>query len=102
MMRMPPVAPLPPKNNRPNEHRQGNQEKRAGINDNLGDGGPGGNQRPDRILFADTKRTGQKTGSHRHGTISIFRATFILSLVRLLFQRNRHQDKASRVIFNSS
>lgn len=46
MMRMPPVALLPPENNRPDEYRQGNQEQRAGINDKLNDGGPGGNQRP--------------------------------------------------------
>jgi hypothetical protein len=49
--------------NRPGEKRHRDQEKSAEINKDLGNGGSGGDQRPERILRIDTVYPGQKTWS---------------------------------------
>ena len=55
-----PLAMLRVKN-RPAENHQPNQEKSAEKNKGLSNGGSGGNQRPNRILFIYTECTGQKS-----------------------------------------
>jgi hypothetical protein len=59
-----PAVMLPAEDKYPGENRQRNQNKRAGINNDLGNGGTGWNQRPDRILLTDPKCPGQKTWDH--------------------------------------
>jgi len=98
MMRMPPVAPLSPKGNRPDEHPQSHHKQRTGINGKLRYSGPGGNQRPNRILFADAEGAGQKNNGFCHATTYI--GMLILSPVKLLFRLIAHQDKADRLFFN--
>ncbi len=100
MVRMPAVTPLPPKNHRPDKQRQGNQEKRAAINQKLGDSGPGGNQSPDRILFADAEGAGQKNWNRCHAATSIQMA--MPPPVKPIFRRNPYQDRASGLLFNHS
>jgi hypothetical protein len=62
MMQMPPTVPRA--KNRPGENRQRYQEKSTEVNKDLGNGGSGGNQRPNRILLIYTECTGQKTWSN--------------------------------------
>ncbi len=97
MVRMPAVTPLPSKSHRPDQQRQGKHEKRAAINQKLGYSGPGGNQRPNRILFADAEGAGQKTWNRCHAATSIEMA--IWPPVKPIFRRNPYQDRASWLIF---
>jgi hypothetical protein len=101
MMRMPPDSPLSPEKDCPAEYRQGYHQQRADVDDDLSNGGPRGDQRANRVLFADAECPGQKTDIRCHRTISLFTGTFLLSSVALVSRRDTHQDRASRLIFNN-